>query len=323
MSKDYAKTRESRRRGRPAKNTKAKSNFTWLVVGLVMGIIIAGLSFLKHRVAATVHPEKKLVINGPAKNKTGNEKPAQMKVSEPEEEKVNFDFYTILPNMKVKAPEEEKPADKPKAHPLSSEAASTVTPKEVQHMEQNLLSPTRSVAVESHPLKPVAVEPALKTAKSAPTAKTVAKHAAVKAEEVVRTELAAKKHEAKQKEMPAAKAAHEHDRKELADRIAHDGKTPGAPVVDLTEARHSLAKGPVANTAYIVQIAAFKRFEDADRLKAQLTLAGYETKVKVVPVSGMTWHRVWIGPYPTAQAAEKIQKELLAKHTKSVVVKVK
>ena len=171
MSKDYAKTRESRKRGRSANNAKAKSNFTWLIVGLVMGIIIAGLSFLKHRVTATVHPEKRLIIDEPSKGKGHKAKQAKAKASEPEEDKVNFDFYTILPNVKVKAPEEGKPSDTPKpprtlndgvsTSAISSgaqakaENALTVTPKEMQHMEQSLLSPTKAVKVESNSLKPI------------------------------------------------------------------------------------------------------------------------------------------------------------------------
>ena len=129
-------------------------------------------------------------------------------------------------------------------------------------------------------------------------------------------------HAAKEIELQAAKAARARDIKELHARLAQESERFGAPVVDLTQAKQ-VAKAPALNTAYIVQIAAFKRFEDADRLKAQLTLAGYEAKIKVVPVNGVTWHRVWLGPFPTAQAAEKLQQDLLTKHTKSVVVKVK
>lgn len=350
MSKDYARTRESRRRGRPANNAKAKTNFTWLVIGVVMGLIIAGLSFLKHRVAATVHPERKLVIDEPHAKKARNEKPAKAREAGSEQDKVNFDFYTILPNMKVKAPEEEKSVAKPpkpavneeeddpsagidqvlklKAEQIKAEKveparatepvksakldiphpeeARALTPKEVQNMEQNLLSPTKAVKVDHATLKPVAAERPAKAAKPAHPAAKTETHVTVKGN-----------HTAKDK-VTHSKPNYQQEAKELAARIAQDEAAISSPAVSA----HAKANAGTS-ASYIVQIAAFKRPEDAERLKAQLTLAGYDAQMKAVAVNGAVWHRVWVGTFPTAQAAEKVQKELLAKHTKGVVVKVK
>ncbi len=291
MSKDYAKTRQSRRRSRPVNNTKTGSNFTWLIVGLVMGVIIAGLGFLKHRVTATVHPESKLLLDTQPK-KQQNARVAA-KQSEPSEDKVNFDFYTILPNMKVAGSNAKSIADKSKAHSFTENnseinnkgtkslakidlPAPKITPKEVQNVEQHLLSPSQPVKVENHHLKLITTE----RTKQAPKTVSV------------------------EKSQPVAKVGQ-----------------IGAPVVDLSVDKRSPVKNTAISPTYIVQIAAFQRFEDADRLKAQLSLGGYEAKVRTVPVRGVTWHRVWLGPYADLSAARKIQQELLTKHTKSVVVK--
>lgn len=59
-------------------------------------------------------------------------------------------------------------------------------------------------------------------------------------------------------------------------------------------------------TAYIVQVASFKDFSDADKLKAKLLLEGYPVNTNMKPdKSG--WDRVFLGPYKTLQAAENAQ----------------
>lgn len=339
MSRDYAKTRETRRRGRPAAN-KAKSNFTWLIVGAAMGLIIAGLSFLKHRVTASVHPDQRLIVDEPVKSKAHKDKPAKVKPAEDEQDKVNFDFYTILPNEKVKAPAaEEISPPKPKEKALADEIkpsteAPVVSARQVQNLEQNLLAPNKPAKISHQTLKPVAEESASKSASEKPALKTNSEEtsaASKKTEKPAAKVAAAKKDKVEKaaiadtKKAKISALAAEMAKEEAASKAHAVHHKSGAPIVDLTETRAAKEKViPVMSAAsYIVQIAAFKHFEDADRLKAQLNLAGYEAKVKSVPVNGTTWHRVWLGPYGTVQAAEKIQKDLLTKHTKGVVVKVK
>lgn len=58
-----------------------------------------------------------------------------------------------------------------------------------------------------------------------------------------------------------------------------------------------------AKEFYFLQVAAFKKIQDAERLKASLILKGYE--VSIAPAQDMQgWHRVVMGPY-TQQQAEK------------------
>lgn len=60
-------------------------------------------------------------------------------------------------------------------------------------------------------------------------------------------------------------------------------------------------------TKYVVQVAAFKARQDADRMKGLLILKGYN--VSVVPVSHArgNWFRVVIGPYPDKALAQQAQ----------------
>lgn len=48
--------------------------------------------------------------------------------------------------------------------------------------------------------------------------------------------------------------------------------------------------------SYILQAGSYKDFNEADRIRAQLALAGIESKVQRVSVDTETWHRVRIGP---------------------------
>lgn len=70
---------------------------------------------------------------------------------------------------------------------------------------------------------------------------------------------------------------------------------------------------------YIIQIASFKKFADADRLKAQLTLDGLVPSIKTVSSKNQRWYRVFLGPYDSKKVAIKTQRELEQKHVKSIL----
>jgi cell division protein FtsN len=74
-----------------------------------------------------------------------------------------------------------------------------------------------------------------------------------------------------------------------------------------------------ANTQYIIQVAAFKRAQDADKLKAELTLIGFNVTVSTNTIQGVTWHRVTIGPFPSKQAAETAQQRLHASNMQGLI----
>ena len=48
---------------------------------------------------------------------------------------------------------------------------------------------------------------------------------------------------------------------------------------------------------YILQAGSFRNRGDADRLKAQLALLGFEASIQSVTVNREDWHRVRVGPY--------------------------
>ena len=76
---------------------------------------------------------------------------------------------------------------------------------------------------------------------------------------------------------------------------------------------------------YILQIASFRSMQEADGLKAQLTLLGFRPVIQSVAVnSDEKWHRVRIGPYTDRDALEAARVRLRADgHDNPLVVWVK
>lgn len=81
-------------------------------------------------------------------------------------------------------------------------------------------------------------------------------------------------------------------------------------------------KRVVNNSKYMVQVASFSSYKEADRLKAQLLLMGFNVDVKSFSSKGKTWYRVQTGPYISQAAATKMQRRLMQSNFKSILRKV-
>ncbi len=90
--------------------------------------------------------------------------------------------------------------------------------------------------------------------------------------------------------------------------------TPAKNTAPIVTAAPTPLAPPVASNHYRLQLAAFKRYEDADELKAKLILQGYPTTINSATVNGTVWYRLWIGPYDTTQQAKSVQAKLEQTH---------
>lgn len=62
---------------------------------------------------------------------------------------------------------------------------------------------------------------------------------------------------------------------------------------------------------FIIQVASFRRREQADALKAKLALNGFESKIQSIKIgSGETWYRLYLGPFNNRLAAENTHQKL-------------
>ena len=63
---------------------------------------------------------------------------------------------------------------------------------------------------------------------------------------------------------------------------------------------------PKAPQKYIVQLAAFKDHQEADRLSSELTELSFESKIRPVKISEQNiWHHVYVGPFLTETDARE------------------
>jgi len=61
---------------------------------------------------------------------------------------------------------------------------------------------------------------------------------------------------------------------------------------------------------YTLQAGSFRAKADAETLKAQITLLGLSAEVQSVTVDDQTWHRVRVGPFDSARAADGARRRL-------------
>ena len=82
---------------------------------------------------------------------------------------------------------------------------------------------------------------------------------------------------------------------------AADGREPaGTP-----EAR------PSSPREYRVQVGSFRERREADRLRAELALGGFESSIQTMDTANGTWHRVMLGPFRGRAAAEAAKARVL------------
>ncbi len=74
--------------------------------------------------------------------------------------------------------------------------------------------------------------------------------------------------------------------------------------------------------AYVLQAGSYKRFEDADRVRAQLALQGIASNVQRVAIDNDTWHRVRIGPISDPTELNRVRQRLKEAEVDFLVVRV-
>jgi len=107
------------------------------------------------------------------------------------------------------------------------------------------------------------------------------------------------------------------------DRPPIKADAPPVAVKEVASLPPAVDKAKVApSTApqVILQVGSFRRYEEADRRKAELALLGYSANVQAANVNGETWHRVKLGPLPDAEA-RKLRDRLKAVGMNPLLIK--
>ncbi len=84
---------------------------------------------------------------------------------------------------------------------------------------------------------------------------------------------------------------------------------PGAPD-DSGEGDAGTAPPPEGDGRFYLQAGSFQKSEQADRMKARISLLGLDVEVQQVEINGEDWHRVRAGPFTDPSRLKDAQKRL-------------
>ena len=77
-------------------------------------------------------------------------------------------------------------------------------------------------------------------------------------------------------------------------------------------------------TAYILQMGSFRKYADADRMKAKLALIGIEAEIQKVSINNRdTFHRVRSGPYQSQRQLNAVRQLAKENNIATLVIKLK
>ncbi len=77
------------------------------------------------------------------------------------------------------------------------------------------------------------------------------------------------------------------------------------------------------NTAYVIQVGSFQRYEQADKAKAQLALQGIQANIQRVVINGQDiWYRVHVGPYAKVADVQAMRARLSAAGMTHILLKI-
>jgi cell division protein FtsN len=74
---------------------------------------------------------------------------------------------------------------------------------------------------------------------------------------------------------------------------------------------------------YALQVSSVQNPIDADHLRAELSLLGFDVYIEKTKITDKIWNRVNIGPYFSPQAAKTDQKRLAENNIKSILKKIR
>jgi cell division protein FtsN len=98
-----------------------------------------------------------------------------------------------------------------------------------------------------------------------------------------------------------------------------DGDTPAQEAkLDLPKPTDNSIQEPAKQ--YYVQVASLRKRSDAESLRAQLALLGFEAKITPSQLDSVTWNRVFVGPYSSQSLATKVQSDLKQQGLQAIIL---
>lgn len=73
---------------------------------------------------------------------------------------------------------------------------------------------------------------------------------------------------------------------------------------------------------YVLQVGSWRKYADADRVRAQLAMQGIESSIQKVSVDSDTWNRVRIGPITDLNKLEETRRKLREAQIDAMVIRL-
>ncbi len=283
---------------RRTKNSSKASPFRllWLVVGILVGVFISSLMFLKKNVTIVTNGAQTEITNppqpktiSPHAGKTNNHSVAPVKPTSPETVSSDqYDFYTMLPNMQV---------NKNNATPNGVTSSAQVTTATKIPTTAANTAPSGEAATPTPPNKPLksldAAEQSLLAGKNKgmlPPPDSNLATASPTSTPASKTPTATNVPTAVSPSTPPLPTSNKKT-------------TPSTATV--TKKIKPVAATPSSKTRYSITLGTFNSASDADGRKAELALAGFDhVKVQNFDKNGVTWYRVVIDNFRTEDQAK-------------------
>lgn len=303
MPRDYSRNKNDRsadrRDYRRNNSARASSGFTWLLIGILVGLCIAGVAYLNQSKShnsfePNVNSQQQAAVNRPA---------APTNAKKTNANNPQFDFYNMLPSSKV-------------ATPTATDANETQTTSDNVTHPSPPPNPNKVNAILS------GVTPPPANANSSNNANTNNANT-----NISNANANTKVNQTTSQPISANTVDDNGDIVSVPKNTASVNTTPKTTTQSTNNNAQQIVSKPASNSAqnnsaYIVQLAAFLHYQQADQFKAQLAFSGYEAKIIAFQKNGKTLQRVWLGPYPTLAAAAAIQRQLASNQIKSTLLRV-
>jgi len=105
--------------------------------------------------------------------------------------------------------------------------------------------------------------------------------------------------------------------------VVTPAQSPATTNTTASAAPNAIKPTAEPRVSYMLQLASFKNYADADQLKAKLSLSGFRVSIQTVDIgNGEQWHRVRTGPYDSLSAAEEHRRQLQEQKINSIVLKL-
>jgi len=150
--------RDYKHRARRKKKRAKLSPWTGVIGGLLIGLFVAFLVYIKMQAKPDPHVYLQESIQPPAeavRQEASDESQDKGDVA-PTTPKPRFDFYTLLPEMEVIIPEQEISASQQQAVPRPQQAAPVEEVKAAAPAVEPAIAPKQTAAVAAKPAKPAA-----------------------------------------------------------------------------------------------------------------------------------------------------------------------